>query len=141
MKHIILLCTAVIALLCIAGCTQIDQLGQPAGGSSPGATPQVTAAPTLTSLIPTTSSVSDNTVIIQKMAFNPAQITVSAGSIVRWVNKDTVTHSVLFPASTHISMFALSPGQAFSQRFSTPGMYNYTCSIYSSMQGTVIVTS
>ena len=157
MKYMLILCVAAIGLMLASGCSQIfPPLPSQASPSStpalsattpvtPAASPTVivfTAVPTATiSYAPTSPLVSDNTVIIQNMAFNPQVITVSAGSMVRWVNKDKVTHSVLFPASTHISMFALSPGQAFSQRFTTPGMYNYTCSIYSSMQGTVIVTS
>jgi len=149
MKYAIVLCTAVVALLLVAGCSQI--FPPPPGLTTPTATP--TAAPQATTPVviavtttpvvtypPTPSLLSYTQVVIQKMAFNPPVVTVSAGSMVRWVNEDKVTHSVLFPASTHISMFSLSPGQAFSQTFPTPGVYNYTCSIYTSMQGSVIVT-
>jgi|GEM_PF-616630 len=161
MKYMVILGMIAIALLFVGGCSQIfpplQSPAVPAPAPSSGATPAATAtitpatsptvivftdAPTTTiTYSPTAALVSSNTVTIQNMAFNPQVITVSAGSMVRWVNKDKVTHSVLFPASTHISMFALSPGQAFSQTFATPGVYNYSCSIYSSMQGSVIVTS
>ncbi len=141
MKHVILLCTAVIALLCIAGCTQIDQLGQPA--ITPTPIPAVTLALTTvpTSAITPKALVSDNTVVIQKMTYTPAQITVSVGAIVRWVNKDTVTHSVLFSPDAKIDTFALSPSQSYSVKFDRAGVYNYSCSIYPEMQGSVVVTS
>jgi plastocyanin len=142
MKYNILLCGAVIAFLLITGCTQMVQQGQPVvtATPAPAVSPSVTPTSAPISAITTQPSVSGNTIIIQKMAFMPAQITVSAGTTVRWVNKDTVTHSVLFPPSARINSFALSPGQSFTARFSTPGIYNYSCSIYSSMQGSVVVT-
>ncbi|HVP95648.1 cupredoxin domain-containing protein [Methanoregula sp.] len=139
MKYAIVLCTAAIALLLVAGCSQI--FPPPPGLVTPTATPA--AAPQATALpitVPTTVSVSANTVIIQKMAYTPAEITVSAGSIVRWVNEDKVTHSVLFSPDAKINTFALSPSQSYSVKFDKAGVYNYTCSIYSSMQGAVIVT-
>ncbi len=147
MKYMVILCTAAAALLLVAGCSQIfpplPAPATPAPTPGPAATTpvviNVNPSPTVT-YPPTSPLLSYTQVVIQNMAFNPPVITVSAGSMVRWVNKDTVTHSVLFPASTHISMFGLSPGQAFSQTFSTPGVYNYSCSIYPQMQGTVIVT-
>ena len=69
-----------------------------------------TAAPAIT----TTASVSGNTIVIQNMAYNPAQITVKAGSIVRWVNKDTVPHSVVFTDPAIPSSGILAPGQAYA---------------------------
>ncbi|ABS56938.1 blue (type 1) copper domain protein [Methanoregula boonei 6A8] len=149
MKYMVILCAVAVAFLIVSGCSQIfpplpSQASPAAQTPVPGTT--VTAVDTSAAVVAgtpvpaTTSGSSENTVIIQKMAFVPSTITVSVGTLVHWVNKDTVTHSVLFPASAHLSTFALSPGQAFSAKFTTPGVYNYTCAIYSSMQGTVIVT-
>jgi len=91
MKPILFLCIAVVVFLLIAGCTQTAQPGQPAATAAVTATPTIPAGTaTATPVVPTTTSILDNTVIIQNMAFNPAQITVKAGSIVRWVNKDKV---------------------------------------------------
>ncbi len=36
-----------------------------------------------------------NTVNIQTMAFNPADLTIPRGSWVKWINLDTVPHSVV----------------------------------------------
>ncbi len=74
MKRILLLMMAVVFLLLTAGCTQSAPQVQPAATT---ATPTlvkstVTATPAA-SLVTTSAPVSDNTIIIQKMAYNPAQ--------------------------------------------------------------------
>jgi plastocyanin len=138
MKHILFLCTAVVVFLLMAGCIQtVQQKGQPAVTATavPAGTP--TAAPAIT----TTASVSDNTIVIQNMAYNPAQITVKAGSIVRWVNKDTVPHSVVFTDPAIPSSGILAPGQAYaSVILNKAGIYNYSCSIHPQMHGSIVVT-
>ncbi len=137
MKHILLLCMAVIFLLLMAGCTQTAQQGQPAATTTPAPVNTVTiSAPVAT----TTASVSDNTVLIQNMAYNPAQITVKAGDIVRWVNKDKVVHSVVFSTDSKIDPSGvLSASQSFSVKFYDTGVYNYSCGIHPQMQGSVVV--
>ena len=83
----------------------------------------------------------NNTIIIQNMAYNPAQITVNAGDIVRWVNKDTVVHSVVFSKASMIDPSGGSAsGQSFSVRFYNTGVYNYSCGQHPQMQGSVVVT-
>ncbi|MGD0534798.1 MAG: plastocyanin/azurin family copper-binding protein [Methanoregula sp.] len=137
MKHILLLCMAVIFLQLMAGCTQTAQQGQPAATPTPAPANTVTiSAPVAT----TTVSVSDNTVLIQNMAYNPAQITVKAGEIVRWVNKDKVVHSVVFSKDSKIDPSGpLSASQSFSVKFYDTGVYNYSCGIHPQMQGSVVV--
>ena len=80
MKSILFLCITVIVFLLMAGCSQTAQQGQPAATATP-TTPAGTVSATPVSATPVvtmTTSVSGNTVIIQNMAFNPAQITVNA---------------------------------------------------------------
>jgi plastocyanin len=144
MKRILLLCMAVVFLLLTAGCTQTT-----APQAQPAAT---TATPTLVKSVTTTAApaaptvmtsapVPDNTIIIQNMAYNPAQITVNAGDIVRWVNKDTVVHSVVFSKASMIDPSGvLTSGQSFSVRFYNTGIYNYSCGQHPQMQGSVVVT-
>jgi plastocyanin len=79
-----------------------------------------------------------NEVWIQGMAYNPAIITVSAGTTITWTNKDASDHTVtsttgLFDSGT------ISVTGTWSHLFSTPGTYTYLCSIHSSMTATVIV--
>jgi plastocyanin len=144
MKRILLLCTAIVFLLLMAGCTQTAQHVQPAVTATPARVVAVSPATagTLTTapIVTTTFGVSDNTIIIKDMAYTPAQITVKAGSTVRWVNEDKIAHRVLFLPDAKIDTFVLSSGQTFSVKFYNAGIYNYSCSIYPDMQGSVVVT-
>jgi plastocyanin len=80
-------------------------------------------------------------VTISGSAFNPAVITVTAGSTVRWTNADPFTHT------TTSDIGSLDPwdsgqlghGGVFTKTFATPGTYSYHCAIHLSMFGTVVV--
>jgi plastocyanin len=81
-------------------------------------------------------------------AYDPARITVPAGSTVRWVNDDDVRHSVTAYARgvpADASYFAsggfeseraarddiggglIAAGDAYEHTFGTPGTYDYFC--------------
>jgi plastocyanin len=84
--------------------------------------------------------VSDNTIIIEKNTFNPATMTVSVGSTVRWVNNDDHPHNIGFTNKAFsTSTYLLGATQSFSQRFDQAGTYDYTCTIHPDMQGTITV--
>jgi plastocyanin len=81
-------------------------------------------------------------------AFRPADITVRAGTTVRWLNEEAVFHTV---TSTNTlerrrpsglfnrSLFAR--GQTFEYTFRRPGTFHYYCQPHSEfMFGTVRVT-
>jgi plastocyanin len=142
MKRILLLTMAVVFLLLAAGCTQsAPQVKPVATTATPTLVKSTVTATDAASLVTTSAPVSDNTIIIQKMAYNPAQLTVNAGDIVRWVNKDTVVHSVVFSKDAKIDPSGvLAPSQSFSVRFYNTGVYNYSCGIHPQMQGSVVVT-
>ncbi|MFA6333840.1 MAG: cupredoxin family copper-binding protein [Methanoregula sp.] len=144
MKRILLLCTALIFLLLIAGCTQTAQQGQPAAATTTNNPAQVSTTYTyaLATTVPTTAAlVSDNTINIKNMAYDPAEITVKAGSIVRWVNRDSVVHSVVFSKDSKINPSGiLRNSEGFSVKFYEAGTYPYSCGIHPEMTGTVIVT-
>jgi len=77
-------------------------------------------------------------VTIQNSAFNPPSVEVSAGDTVRWTNKDSVEHTV------NGQTFGSGPipkGQNYEFLFTTPGVYNYDCSIHPAMKGTVTVVA
>ena len=78
------------------------------------------------------------TVQISGFSFQPASITVDAGTVVTWVNKDSVSHS----ATSDTGAFdtgTFANGESRSFTFSTPGTYAYHCAIHTSMKGTVTV--
>ncbi|MDD1702482.1 MAG: cupredoxin family copper-binding protein [Methanoregula sp.] len=137
MKCMYVLVFALVVLLVIGGCTQTG--GTTQGTAAASTSVATTAAPAATAAT-TTTSVNDNTIDIRDMAFTPATITVPAGAIVRWVNRDSIPHSVVFSKESKIATSgALSGGQSFSVKFPTAGTYAYSCGIHPAMTGTVIV--
>ena len=78
-------------------------------------------------------SITDNRLI---MKFEPATVTVPAGTTVTWVNQDGSNHFIKF--SGHDSG-RLKHHASYSHRFQQPGEYPYACAIHPSMTGTVIV--
>ena len=84
--------------------------------------------------------VDTHTVEIINFAFHPSEIRVKQGTKVMWLQKDNASHTVtstnpagLFDSGT------LSQNQQFSFTFSTPGTFEYQCTIHPSMRGKVIV--
>ena len=88
----------------------------------------------------TKGSPGTNEVWIQGMAFSPSSITVVAGTTITWTNKDAVSHTVTSDAGLFDSGSISSKG-TYSYTFSTPGTYQYHCSIHTLMTSKVIVTS
>jgi plastocyanin len=70
--------------------------------------------------------------------FNPARITVKAGSTVTWVNLDDEPHTVFSDAGLFRSS-ALDTHERFAFKFDKAGTYRYFCTIHPQMVGTVIV--
>jgi plastocyanin len=136
MKNGFIILGIAIALVVVCGCTQSAAPVQPTAT----VTVQTSAVPTSTTNPPpqTTNLVSENTVRINDFAFEPANITVSAGSIVRWVNGDAVLHRIQFE-DEHFSPILLGSSQSGSRKFVEPGVYPYICVIHPEMHGTVIV--
>ena len=79
-----------------------------------------------------------NSVSIANMTFNPASITVKAGTKVTWTNNDVMTHTVTADDASFNSG-DISSGGIFSFTFSTVGTFNYHCSIHPSMTATITV--
>jgi plastocyanin len=78
-------------------------------------------------------------VTIDNFAFAPATLTVKVGSTVTWTNKDEEPHTVAASDGSFHSP-GMGTGATFSHTFSTPGKFDYVCSIHPSMHGTVVVT-
>jgi Plastocyanin len=144
MKAYLVLALLAACLILVAGCTQSTAPTQQPATAAATPADQVTATYTYTlekTATTTPVSVSDNTIIIKDMAFTPDTITVKAGSIVRWVNKDSVTHSVVFSKESKINPSGvMRNGEGFSVRFYDAGTFPYNCGLHPQMTGTVIVT-
>ncbi len=79
-----------------------------------------------------------NLVTIENYSFAPAELTVSVGTEVTWINKDDDAHTVVTAGSTFKSK-ALDTGEKFSFTFHDAGTYEYFCSIHPNMKGKVFV--
>jgi len=76
------------------------------------------------------------TVQMEDFAFEPATVTVEAGTIVRWENDGSQPHNT---TGNGWSSDNLDPDQAFERTFTTPGTFPYVCTLHEGMQGTVVV--
>jgi plastocyanin len=85
-----------------------------------------------------TAAAAEITVNIRDFNFNPANLTVQVGDVVRWENNGGVPHTT--SSTTGIwDSGPLAPGGVFSQQFTTAGTFQYACRIHPSMQGTIVV--
>jgi len=66
---------------------------------------------------------------------------IAAGTLVTWVNNDSVDHSATSDTDLWNSG-SLSPGQSYSFLFVNPGTYPYFCTEHgkASMSGTIVAT-
>lgn len=78
-------------------------------------------------------------VSIKSFAFSPSEITIKIGETVKWKNLDSATHTIVSDSGNEIISNELDNGEEFSHTFNKPGIYNYHCSLHSSMKGKVIV--
>jgi len=123
----ILLIVAVVLVVVVAA---FVLLSQPKAATSGQPSAQPPAQP------PTGNEPKTASVDIVNFAFQPAEITVTAGTTVTWTNKGSVKHDI---TSAGIIDHDLNPGETFSFKFDTPGTYDYHCDIHTSMTGKVIV--
>lgn len=79
-----------------------------------------------------------NQVFIQGMAFSPATLTITAGTTVKWTNKDAVTHTVTSDSGVFDSG-NVTTGNTFSYQFMTAGTFSYHCTIHPYMVAKVVV--
>ncbi len=119
-----------------------------------------TAAAAETPTVETTGTAAQGNVIEVKMistnngasgVFEPAELTVKKGDIVRFVTDGGSAHNVSFPASENAGATNLPPATAYIMAAGTsvdvtvtmdPGSYTYQCDPHAmmGMKGTLIVT-
>ena len=88
---------------------------------------------------PTASAqAADTEVKIDQHAFIPQRVAVKAGTTVTWINDDDVPHTVASSTKLFKSK-ALDTGDKFSFTFTTPGAYQYFCSVHPYMTGAIVV--
>jgi len=82
------------------------------------------------------------TVDIPAIEFDPEEVTVEAGTTVKWTNTDDLPHTVTKDGGPGPDFDSgdLEPGSGeFEQTFDQPGTVDYVCTIHPGQAGTVIV--
>lgn len=80
-------------------------------------------------------------VSIRDYKYNPMELTVKAGTTVRWINQEKrVSHSILFKGPDGFESDRIFPGEFYERKFDKPGRYPYGCGPHPEMSGLVIVT-
>jgi plastocyanin len=77
---------------------------------------------------------------IRANAFDRAELTISPGTTVTWINHDDDAHTVTSTANAFRSP-GLDTDETYAYTFSRPGTYEYYCTLHPLMTGKVIVRS
>jgi plastocyanin len=77
---------------------------------------------------------------IDNFSFGPVTLTVPVGTMVTWINRDDIPHTVVSTDdSKTFKSKVLDTDEKFTFTFSKAGTYPYFCSIHPKMTGKVIV--
>ena len=79
-----------------------------------------------------------NEIVIQNFAFEPATLTVKAGTKVTWVNRDEEPHTAT-ATDKRFNSKVLETGDKFTTEFTLPGTYKYYCALHPKMTGQIVV--
>ncbi len=91
----------------------------------------------LASALPPAAGAAEIAVTIDNFTFTPQKITVKVGDTVTWTNGDDIPHTVT--SIGHFRSRALDTGDKYTFTFTTPGTFEYFCSLHPQMQGSVVV--
>ncbi len=112
---------------------------QPASGSYGAAPATATATPEQAAAAGATPAGGQQVKVeVFNFGFRPAEITISPGTTVVWINTSPTTHTVTDKERRWDSGF-LEAGQRYQMTFDTPGEYAYWCLLHPNMEGKVIV--
>jgi plastocyanin len=90
--------------------------------------------------VPTSTAAAPPPTIVEidQMRFEPASLTIAAGTTVTWVNDDKSPHTVTDKGRVFRSA-ALDTKDSFSYTFATPGEFTYFCTLHPMMVGKIVV--
>jgi plastocyanin len=80
-----------------------------------------------------------NDIAIDNFAFTPRVLAVKAGTTVTWVNRDDVPHLIVNVQNRFKQSPLLDTDQRYGATLTTPGTYDYFCSLHPKMQGKIVV--
>ena len=94
---------------------------------------------TVATAVPVASAqVLNKEVHIDQFAFAPQRVTVKTGTTVTWINDDDIPHTAASSGKLFKSR-ALDTKDKFSFTFTTPGTYEYFCSLHPHITGAIVV--
>jgi plastocyanin len=79
----------------------------------------------------------DTIVTIDNFTFQPAQLTVKAGTTVTWKNHDDIPHTIV--SAGKFRSKTLDTDDSFTFTFTAAGEYKYFCSLHPHMTGMIKV--
>jgi plastocyanin len=81
------------------------------------------------------------TVDIPEIAFDPADVTVKAGTTITWTNSDDLPHTVTKDGGPggNFDSGNIDPGGEFELTVDVPGTVDYVCTIHPGQAGTITV--
>ena len=107
-------------------------IGVPAGQSGPGTVAGQTAQAVAV------AAQTGPRIEIAKHKFNRPTLTVPVGTTVTWLNRDEDVHTIVSTTLAFKSA-GLDTDEAYSYKFTKPGVYEYFCTLHPLMTGKVIV--
>ncbi len=117
------------------GVPVVDVTASPAVPSTP------TAVPTTPPALPTPAGLTESFSI---SSYRLPGVIVTAGTTVKWTNRDTDAHSVIHGSDPskpegEFESQGLGLGESYSHVFDKAGTYDYFCGIHTDMRGKIIV--
>jgi nitrite reductase (NO-forming)/hydroxylamine reductase len=87
---------------------------------------------------PGVAGVTEATVTIASLAFQPHTVVVATGATITWKNDDDVAHTVT-SGEGWFDSGQLAAGESFVHQFDKPGNFQYHCENHADMEGVVVV--
>lgn len=111
------------------------------GGTESSAPPRTNAVVSTGGGASTDATIEVTTIEIMNSRFSAPELRVSAGTTVRFVNRDEYAHTVTSAADSPMSFDSagLALADTFEVTFDTAGEFAYFCQIHPTMRGVVIV--
>ena len=80
------------------------------------------------------------TITIRSGVYSPNPLSVKVGQRVNWLNTDTFAHSATDPGVFDSGSIAPTSAANVPVLFTTPGTYNFHCTLHANENGSIVVT-
>jgi plastocyanin len=80
------------------------------------------------------------TITIRAGVYSPNPLAVKVGQSVNWLNSDTFAHTATDAGVFDTGSIAPTSAADVPVKFSTPGTYNFRCTIHPNETGSIVVT-